>query len=172
MFGNTEPAAIVCSFSPAMRVICVILSLGSALSAAPIVPRPGGSDQGVGEPPTKVTCASPLPAAQWGKRAGVLSSWCPGSCRPDSCLFGTRGFHAGSLDAGHLSSVRLLPLPPYSPELNPVERVGDLIKDATDSRVFGSLEEMEQAIETEISPLWLLRSGCARWLATAGSALK
>ncbi len=36
MFGNTEPADIVCSFSPTMRVICVLLSLSSALSAAAI----------------------------------------------------------------------------------------------------------------------------------------
>lgn len=137
-----------------MRVICVILSLGSALSAAPIAPRPGGSDQGVGGHRLKSLAPARCLRRSGGKRAGVLSSWCPGSC-----LSGTRGFHAGSLDAGHLSNVRLLPLPPYSTELNPVGRVGDLIKDATGSHVFGSLEEMEQAIETEISPLWLIRSG-------------
>ena len=36
MFGNTEPADIVCSFSPTMRVICVLLSFSAALSAATI----------------------------------------------------------------------------------------------------------------------------------------
>ena len=36
MFGNTEPADIVCSFSPTMRVICVLLCFSSALSAAAI----------------------------------------------------------------------------------------------------------------------------------------
>lgn len=64
------------------------------------------------------------------------------------------GFHLKMQDEGLPENVRLLPLPPYSPELNPVERVGDLIKDATGNRVFGSLEEMEKAIEKEISPLW------------------
>lgn len=36
MFGNTEPADIVCSFRPTMRVLCVLLSFSSALSAAAI----------------------------------------------------------------------------------------------------------------------------------------
>lgn len=64
------------------------------------------------------------------------------------------GFHLKAQDEGVPENVRLLPLPPYSPELNPVERVGDLIKDATGNRVFGSLKEMEAAIEKEIKPLW------------------
>ena len=51
-------------------------------------------------------------------------------------------------------NVRLLPLPPYSPELNPVERIGDLIKDATGNRVFADLEALERAIEAELKPLW------------------
>jgi len=36
MFGNTEPADIVCSFRPTMRVLCVLLSFSSALTAAAI----------------------------------------------------------------------------------------------------------------------------------------
>ena len=50
--------------------------------------------------------------------------------------------------------MRLLPLPPYSPVLNPTERVGDLIKDATGNRVFRDLAQMEAVIETELRPLW------------------
>lgn len=64
------------------------------------------------------------------------------------------GFHLKSKDEGVPANVRLLPLPPYSPELNPVERIGDLIKDATANRAFNSLEDIEKAIETEIRPLW------------------
>jgi hypothetical protein len=36
MFGNTEPADIVCSFRPTMRVLCVILCFSSALFAGTI----------------------------------------------------------------------------------------------------------------------------------------
>ena len=64
------------------------------------------------------------------------------------------GFHLKAQEEAVPKNVRLLPLPPYSPELNPVERIGDLIKDATANRVFGSLQAMESAIETEIRPLW------------------
>lgn len=64
------------------------------------------------------------------------------------------GFHLKAQDEGLPENMRLLPLPPYSPELNPVERVGDLIRDATGNRVFGSLKDMEKAIEKEIKPLW------------------
>ncbi len=32
--------------------------------------------------------------------------------------------------------------------------IGDLIKDATGNRVFASLRQMEDAIESELRPLW------------------
>jgi len=51
-------------------------------------------------------------------------------------------------------NVRLLPLPPYSPELNSTERVGLLIRAATGNRVFRALEAQEAVIENELSPLW------------------
>ena len=64
------------------------------------------------------------------------------------------GFHLKAGDGRLPPNVRLLPLPPYSPELNPVERIGDLIKDATANRVFPSLRALEDVIETELRPLW------------------
>ena len=64
------------------------------------------------------------------------------------------GFHLKAADQRVPANVRLLPLPPYSPELNPTERVGDLIKDATGNRVFRDLAQMEAVIETELRPLW------------------
>lgn len=64
------------------------------------------------------------------------------------------GFHLKAGDERLPENVRLLPLPAYSPELNPVERIGDLIKDATGNRVFGSMEELEAAIERELRPVW------------------
>ena len=35
-----------------------------------------------------------------------------------------------------------------------MERIGDLIKDATANRVFPTLEALETAIENELRPLW------------------
>jgi hypothetical protein len=64
------------------------------------------------------------------------------------------GFHlrAGAVELP--ANVRLLPLPAYSPELNPVERVGGLIRTATANRVFRDLETMEAAMVNTLRPLW------------------
>jgi transposase len=64
------------------------------------------------------------------------------------------GFH---LPPGHPQlpeGIRVLPLPAYSPELNPAEHVGSMLKMATANRVFETLPEMEAAIEQEMRPLW------------------
>jgi transposase len=63
------------------------------------------------------------------------------------------GFH---LPPGHPQlpeGIRVLPLPAYSPELNPAEHVGSMLKMATANRVFETLPEMEAAIEQEMRPL-------------------
>lgn len=64
------------------------------------------------------------------------------------------GFHLRSEDPERPANVFLLPLPPYSPELNPVERVGALLRSATANRVFADLAEMEAVITTALRPLW------------------
>ena len=64
------------------------------------------------------------------------------------------GFH---LPPGHEllpAGVSVVPLPPYSPELNPVEHVGSLLRTATANRVFATLAQQEAAIEQEMRPLW------------------
>jgi hypothetical protein len=42
--------------------------------------------------------------------------------------------------------VRLVFLPPYSPELQPVERVWPLVNEAVANRYFGDLEEMMEVV--------------------------
>ncbi|MEI9897193.1 MAG: transposase [Chthoniobacter sp.] len=64
------------------------------------------------------------------------------------------GFHLRQGAAELPANVRLLPLPAYSPELNPVERVGGLIRTATANRVFVDLPAMEAAIQEALRPLW------------------
>jgi len=57
------------------------------------------------------------------------------------------GFHLPEHDGRIPGNVRLLPLPPYSPELNPVERFGGIIKAAVSNRIYPSLEKLEAHIE-------------------------
>jgi len=49
------------------------------------------------------------------------------------------GFHLQAGDARLPANVRVVPLPPYSPELNPVEKLGDWVKDAICNRLFKDL---------------------------------
>ena len=49
--------------------------------------------------------------------------------------------------------VHLVPLPPYSPELNPTEAVGDVIKDRIGNELWENLDDLEQAIGEELRPL-------------------
>ncbi|MEY4005624.1 MAG: hypothetical protein RLZZ221_1720 [Verrucomicrobiota bacterium] len=66
---------------------------------------------------------------------------------------GQAGIHIQSADSRRPANVRLVPLPPYSPELNPVERLGDVLKDATCKRLFTALRPLEDAIPAESKPL-------------------
>ena len=64
------------------------------------------------------------------------------------------GFHLNpelhELPAG----VHVLPLPPYSPELNPVEAIGDVIKDRIGNTLWATLEALEEAIGEELRPIY------------------
>lgn len=78
------------------------------------------------------------------------------------------GFHPrpghGSIPKG----VHLLPLPPYSPELNPVEKIGAFIKDAVCNKVWESLEQIEAAISAELQPLWQIPQRVAQLVGENG----
>ena len=63
------------------------------------------------------------------------------------------GFHLKPDDARVPANLRLLPLPPYCPELNPVEKLGDLVKDRICNQLFDKLETLERAILAELAPL-------------------
>ena len=64
------------------------------------------------------------------------------------------GFHPRTGHETIPAGVHVLSLPPYSPELNPVEKIGAFIKDAVCNRVFHALSEIEAAISAELQPLW------------------
>ena len=69
------------------------------------------------------------------------------------------GFHLKPDDARVPANLRLLPLPPYSPELNPAEKLGDLVKDRICNQLFDKLETRLRAILAELAPL---RQCCRR----------
>jgi transposase len=64
------------------------------------------------------------------------------------------GFHLDSELHKIPARIHLVPLPPYSPELNPVEAIGDLVKDAIGNKLWETLEALEEAIGEELRPLW------------------
>jgi transposase len=64
------------------------------------------------------------------------------------------GFHPQDGAAGLPDNVRLLALPPYSPELNPIEGLWDRLKDHLCNKVYASLRALENAITDFLRPFW------------------
>lgn len=64
------------------------------------------------------------------------------------------GFHLRDGDPRLPDTVRIVTLPPYSPELNPVEGLWDQIKDGLCNRVFATLAEQEAVLTAELRRFW------------------
>jgi transposase len=64
------------------------------------------------------------------------------------------GFHPQANSPDVPARVHLLPLPPYSPELNPVEIIGDVIKDRIANTLWDTLESLEAALGEELRPIY------------------
>jgi transposase len=64
------------------------------------------------------------------------------------------GFHPRPGNPALPARIHLLPLPPYSPELNPVEGLWDQVQEVTCNRHFTSLDELETALTTALRPFW------------------
>ena len=64
------------------------------------------------------------------------------------------GFHPRPGDAQLPARIHLLPLPPYSPELNPVEGLWDQVQDVTCNRHFAGLDPLEEALTQALRPFW------------------
>jgi transposase len=56
------------------------------------------------------------------------------------------GFHHRPGDAQLPGRIHLLPLPPYCPELNPVERLWDVVKDKVANKVYDTLDRIEEEL--------------------------
>jgi transposase len=64
------------------------------------------------------------------------------------------GFHPNPKLHAVPDRIHLLPLPPYSPELNPVEAMGDVIKDRIGNTLWATIEALEEAIGEELRPIY------------------
>ncbi|MEO6246526.1 MAG: IS630 family transposase [Opitutaceae bacterium] len=62
------------------------------------------------------------------------------------------GFHLPAGDPRIPANVRLLPLPPYCPELNPVERFGGLLKATVANRLYLNLRKLEDHLIAAARP--------------------
>ncbi len=64
------------------------------------------------------------------------------------------GFHPRPGSPDLPGRVHLLPLPPYCPELNPSERLWDILKDAVANKVYRALGGIQGALEAALRPYW------------------
>ena len=59
-----------------------------------------------------------------------------------------------SAEAERFKEHLFLPLPPYSPELNPIERLWDIANDKICNRVFETLDAIEETLTEALCPYW------------------
>ena len=64
------------------------------------------------------------------------------------------GFHQKAASQDLPPRLHIVSLPPYSPELNPVEKIGLLIKNKIANRIFETLDQIEAAVSEEMQPIW------------------
>jgi len=64
------------------------------------------------------------------------------------------GFHLRDGDPRLPPQVRLIDLPPYSPELNPCEQLWDIVKDETCNHVFANVGELRARMKAPLRRYW------------------
>lgn len=64
------------------------------------------------------------------------------------------GFHLRDGDPRLPSNVRIVDLPPYSPELNPCEQLWDILKDDIANRVFPTIRELRAGMRATLRRYW------------------
>lgn len=72
------------------------------------------------------------------------------------------GFHLRDGDERLPARVRIIDLPPYSPELNPCEQLWDIIKDEIGNRVFATIAELRRATLPALQRYWSDPAGVLR----------
>lgn len=69
-------------------------------------------------------------------------------------IYDGAGFHHRDGAPEVPANVRLITLPPYSPELNPVEKLWNIVRDGICNRVFASLQELTDGLTAVLSRFW------------------
>ena len=69
-------------------------------------------------------------------------------------IYDGAGFHHRDGDAALPENVRIINLPPYSPELNPVEKWWDIARDGICNRVFADLADLQHALTEQLRRFW------------------
>jgi hypothetical protein len=64
------------------------------------------------------------------------------------------GFHLREGDPRLPPRVRIVDLPPYSPELNPCEQMWDVVKDETCNQVFATVAALREAMRITLQRFW------------------
>ena len=64
------------------------------------------------------------------------------------------GFHQKDRAEQLPANVRLLKLPAYSPELNPIEKLWDIVKDVICNRLFATIADLEAAVTGVLAQYW------------------
>lgn len=64
------------------------------------------------------------------------------------------GFHLRDQDPRLPSQVRIIDLPPYSPQLNPCEQLWDVLKDDIANVVFETIEALRKGIKPSLQRFW------------------
>jgi len=64
------------------------------------------------------------------------------------------GFHHKKDEDPLPENIKIITLPAYSPELNPVEKLWDIVKDGICNRDWKDLDELEEKITERIKPYW------------------
>jgi len=64
------------------------------------------------------------------------------------------GFHHRKSDEALPPNIKIITLPAYCPELNPAEKLWDIVKDGICNQDWRDLEELDEAIIERIRPYW------------------
>lgn len=67
-------------------------------------------------------------------------------------LIDNAGFHS-TKDVKLPENIALLPIPPYSPELNPAEKISQFLKDKISMKFFDNLRDLEKNVDAIVCDL-------------------
>lgn len=89
-----------------------------------------------------------------GLRQARSQSWKPPGTQYGGGVGSQAGFHLRDGDERLPARVRIIDLPPFSPELNPCEQLWDIIKDEIGNRVFATIDELRSATIPALQRYW------------------